>query len=983
MRRRPCIRIPWWLAAVVLPLLPPAPPAGAQWHDSPQPPVVRPPTPPPVVPSRPVTPPPAAKAPAAAAAAEQARLRAEIEKADASIAARRAEIARLEEEIEDKEYVISTLNTRIAMFSEERQNILAERTWIRESLESYRQELTDNEKFAKVGINMRTAAVPGHPVTLGLIDFWVANLDRSLKLIPELMERLKREYIDTDPPQVQRAIANVHAQIAEARRLADSPQADRQYYLDLAARLEAEADGRIQGIKEYYAPLYAERRALYDKQVAVYREQLSDCMAAKDRLLAMRPTVLNAEDRIRQIELRAVELDKLIQEDVSHRNSVGGLEVARGLKEQQERVLASEIAFRNTKATALNKLGASGGSGEKVAALEPAAAPPAEEKPAAAPPAQEKPAAPAPEKAQEPALAEPPAPQAGGDLADARAKLQQDVDYHLRNRDRAQAELRSIQQRAGTEEQQAALRARIAASEESAAAAGRELTRLGGQVSDYAREDLSDYDPYKVTATDLKLMDISVRQRAENEATEQFIKTREFIFKTTDTLDALELVQKLDRIAGFSNQGGLRDFERLDAVREFRAAVFQTRTQATFAQETLEATLAELDATAYEIGASRVRTGATVALVLGTGALGMTAMAGQIGIAGMSAGTTAALSTQAAAASKVLLVYNMSTGAIQGYSEKGVQAGVEGAAKEVAPINTYIAIRDGQGGAAIAVGLWQDAGNLLQISSFLKTLKTASQASAGASAAAGLGDSDAALNRVWKLDKAQADFLSTQMSAQATLATAALEDSSKGGASGRTPAAPAAPRGTAAQPGGPPAPAPTAGGTGRPAPPAASPAPTGTGGQASAPAARADSLPMGGAWDAKGATVPFSASEGIAGLETLGLGNATIQAALPKGLTAGATMDEVQAAGRDLVQSFDRQVVPALGALKRGGAGKAGAAVGLTPKAERQVEILRGMAEGLYSPVVADTLLRQETGQALAEVMARLSGTVEFVQTLR
>jgi hypothetical protein len=241
---------------------------------------------------------------------------------------------------------------------------------------------------------------------------------------------------------------------------------------------------------------------------------------------------------------------------------------------------------------------------------------------------------------------------------------------------------------------------------------------------------------------------------------------------------------------------------------------------------------------------------------------------------------------------------------------------------------------------------------VLQISSFLKTLKTATLGKAAANAEMGLAGSDAALNRSWKLDQAQADFLATQTSAQATVAATALEDSSKGAGSAAAPAGPATPGGSSAQTGAAPE--------------------------------RADKIPMGSSWDTQGTTARVSASEGISGLEKLGMDSATINAALPADLTTGATMDEVQAAGRELVKSFDSRVVPAINALNKGGAGKDGtAAVGVTPLVERQVEIIRGMSEGQYSPVVADKLLRQDTGHTLAEAMARLSGTVDFIQKIR
>ncbi|RJR33016.1 MAG: hypothetical protein C4576_28940 [Desulfobacteraceae bacterium] len=928
----------------------PSPPVSAP------PPVIRPPTPVPVIPSRPVAPPPTFQkgGPTPEQKAEMDRLQRQISEVEKAIEQRKGEIALLEEEIEDKEYVIRTLDERIAIFSDEKTAILAERNDIRNSLESYRLELIDNEFFMKVGINLRTSAVPGYPVTVGLIDWWVGSgtfncLDKQIEYMPKLIQEYQK-IIDSDPPKVTYWINQVYATIEHFRNLSDSPQADREYYSGLVQRLESEAPAKIRKIREQYAYLYEDKRVIYEKKIQEARERLSDCMAAKDRLLSMRPTVLGAEDRIKQIELRAVELDRLIADDVSHRNGIRGLDTARIQKEQFERGLASFIERKNSLARSLDKLSGSTGSGAQTAAAVEPVEPPPPEKKVGPDGVEKKETKPLPERAEDKPKPPPEIKVGGGveDGSEKRARLQQDMEYHLRNRDRAQAELRSIEKRSGTEKQQADLRARIAASEEFALAATRELTRLGGQASDYVREDLSDYDPYKLTPTDLKLMDLSARSRAENDATEQLIKTRQFIFNTTDTADAMDLIQKLDRIAGYNNQGGLRDFERLDAVREFRATVYETRIQASFSQEILEATLADIDNAAYEIAAGRVKTGSTLVLALGTGALGMTAMAGQAGLATVSAGTGALLTTQAAAASKVLLVYNISTGSISGYSENGVKGAMEGGGKEVLPINTYIAIRDGKGGGSIAVGLYQDAGNVLQIFTFAKTLKTATQRSAAANVESTLDGPDAELNRVWKLDQAQADFLSTQMSAQATVANTGMEDPAKK-PMGDTPA-----RGRSGSSG------------------------TGT----SSGSASVGMIPMGGSWDTQKTTSQFKAGEGIAGLEKLGMSNATVQSSLPAGLSTGASMSEVQAAGRELIKNFDTGVLPALNKLNQGRVVASDTALGLTPELERQVEIIRGMAEGQYSPIVADKLMLQETGQSLAEGMARLSGTVEFVQKL-
>lgn len=867
---------------------PPPPPVIAIPHGQ-TPVIVKPPVPIPVIPPQPVTPPPSVQktGPTPEQAAQISRSEKLISSFEQDIQMRTKEIAAWDEEIAYKEGVIAVLDERIAVFSKEKEQLLAERIDIRQSLVHFRTELTDNELFMKAGINIRTAAPLGNPVNLQMIDYWINNVNYSTKNIPGYMEYLKREKIDPLQAKYQALLEWANNQPASQR------------------------ENQIEWVKRSYEP----QLAAYEKSMQENRDKLSNLLEVKDRLMAMRPTIENADDRIRQIELRAVELDKLIQEDVADRRSVTGLDQARKNKEMLEKSLAWNIETKNNSEAYLKayKEGIKK-EGEAFAKGEPVIEPqPIEEAPAVEP--ELKPVEPAPVVAETIA--------AEVDLTDQQAQLQQDVEYHLRNRDRAEAELRSIQQRNGTEKQQADLKARIAASEEFALAAGRELTRIGGSISTFVKEDLSDYDPYKITQTDLNLMDLSARARAEQDATEQVIKTRNFIRGTTDQADAIDLIEKLERIAGFNNQGGLQDFERLDAVRQFRSTVFETRTQANFAQQSLEATLADLDNTAYEIGAYRVQVGATLAVGLGTGGIGMTAMAGKAGLLTLASGTAATLTTQAAAASKVLLVYNLATGSITGYADKGIKGAVEGVGKETLPINTYIAIRDGKGGGTIAVGLLQDAGNLLQIYGLANSMKTAIQAKTVANAESGLKGSQAALNRDWKLEQLHIDFLSTQTNAQATVLNTTLTENSDRKTVVSTPPANTSSRSSA---------------------PAAPTTPTATG----------------------SANIKPSGNPGKITASVMDAGS----------LITG----EAQAKAVELIKDFDAKIQTGAGINTPGLQNKDLAALGGGTTFDRQVEIIRGMSEGQYSAIVADALLLQETGKSLVESMALVSETIDSVQ---
>ncbi len=549
----------------------------------------------------------------------------------------------------------------------------------------------------------------------------------------------------------------------------------------------------------------------------------------------------------------------------------------------------------------------------------------------------------------ESALPMPGAGPAGADPSQVN-QTQADIDFYMSNLKQKRVELQALQGRNDiSSEQKAKIQADIEFNiQNNEAMLGEAHARLavqGGTFDGYDGKVPSGFDPYKLNQTDVTLRDITAKAKAEQQATEQMIKTREFIRKTTDQDDAINLIQKLDRVAGFDNQGGLEDFERLDAVREFRRTVFETRTQADFAQETLDAKLSEIAMAEYEVGASRVKTGATISVALLAGGAGMAATAGSAGLVTTTAATSAALTTQAATASSVLLTYNISTGVIDGYAKSGTGGAVEGVAKETLPVNTYIAIRDGKGAASIGVGLWQDAGNLLQLYGWGNSLKSAVQAKTVANVESSLEGANAALNRQWKLD--QASFLSNQMSAQATTLNAAGvgNDDKKSAAAS---AASAKPK------------------------PSTGKAPANT-----------NALPMGDSWASKapisGAKVPLgdllTGSSASAGT--------SIEAALPSGLNAAATMSEVQAAGSTLIAQFDSKVLPMIEALNAAdkAAGKP-AAAGLTPTLERQIAVVRGLSQGDFSPIVADRILLQDTGQSLAETMAQMAGAFDYVTKL-
>ncbi|MDP2106521.1 MAG: hypothetical protein Q8J76_11055, partial [Desulfobulbaceae bacterium] len=102
-----------------------------------------------MIPPQPVTPPPSVQktGPTPEQAAQISRSEKLISSFEQDIQMRTKEIAAWDEEIAYKEGVIAVLDERIAVFSKEKEQLLAERIDIRQSLVHFRTELTDNELF--------------------------------------------------------------------------------------------------------------------------------------------------------------------------------------------------------------------------------------------------------------------------------------------------------------------------------------------------------------------------------------------------------------------------------------------------------------------------------------------------------------------------------------------------------------------------------------------------------------------------------------------------------------------------------------------------------------------------------------------------------------------------------------------------------------------------------------------------------------------
>ena len=336
------------------------------------------------------------------------------------------------------------------------------------------------------------------------------------------------------------------------------------------------------------------------------------------------------------------------------------------------------------------------------------------------------------------------------------ARAQEDMEYFMRQRDRAMAELASLRARGGDSEAEAWITSRLSSYDLQIAAAEAQLRAAGGSFTGYQAEDLSGFDPYRITQTDLDLRETTAQLRelgAIGDARERALRTIE-MFAEAD--DAVNLRQMLHRIGDYSDASSA-DLARIaDELREFRKAVYETRFVGPMEHVMVQAFEDQIRAAEYETGAARLRLGAGVSIAF----IGIGTTVGAL------AGSSYA-ATQASGVGYTALTYNASTGAIDGYVQDGASGGMSGAltgiARETLPVNTILTIRDSVSGPADdAPGRWsyafaivQDLGNIASAYGIVRDIQSSSSAAAARNAASNLDGAEAAAHRAWQLDQAR------------------------------------------------------------------------------------------------------------------------------------------------------------------------------------------------------------------------------------
>lgn len=362
----------------------------------------------------------------------------------------------------------------------------------------------------------------------------------------------------------------------------------------------------------------------------------------------------------------------------------------------------------------------------------------------------------------------------GAETSRRRESAQEDIEYFMRQRDRALAELRSLDARGGGggDEARGWIASRLSSYDLQIAAAQAALKDAGGSFEGYRAEPLSGFDPYRLTETDRTLQELTARIRELDDigaARQRALQTIELF---ADTDDAIGLRDMLYRI-GDIPEGSAADLARTtDALREFRRLVYDTRFAAPMEQVMVEAFEEEITAAEYEVGAGRMRLGSAVAISLislGTTGAALAGSAAAAGVSG-SVGYTA-------------LAYNAATGAIDGYARDGASGALTGVARETLPVNTIITIYDGRdkppgegpGGWSLGLAILQDLGNAASAYSALRDIQTSVNAGAARSVASSLEGTDAIAHRAWQLDQARGRELVTsyqQATFQAAVARA-------------------------------------------------------------------------------------------------------------------------------------------------------------------------------------------------------------------
>lgn len=288
------------------------------------------------------------------------------------------------------------------------------------------------------------------------------------------------------------------------------------------------------------------------------------------------------------------------------------------------------------------------------------------------------------------------------------SQLQQEMDNALSNKMQAEDELASINARTDLPAEESA---RIAEGIKARMAFNDALLR-DTQAKLEAKEATFDgldgkagleFDPYKLTQTDVELTRIADEQKASERFFDELRQARETIRDTAEGLDAAELQDRVTTLSERLAENADEINQLADDLDQYGKNIRVTREQGELeymAAMAEDAVVAAEENLAYTESVYKTARNAEVALLL-------------IAAGGAATGLGGLTAAEAAAAQGIMAGFEGTTGAIEGYDQGGIVEGLKKggleAGKYYLPINTVMAVNRGDDKTGVALGVLSDA----------------------------------------------------------------------------------------------------------------------------------------------------------------------------------------------------------------------------------------------------------------------------------
>ncbi|MEI4196091.1 hypothetical protein [Roseovarius sp. E0-M6] len=360
------------------------------------------------------------------------------------------------------------------------------------------------------------------------------------------------------------------------------------------------------------------------------------------------------------------------------------------------------------------------------------------------------------------------------------SQSQQDMDTFLSNRAQAEAELKSLNDRADLSAEQKAriakdINARLAFNDTLLREAQTKLAAQGASFDGYDGKDMTEFNPYAINQTDIELTRIAQEAEATDRFYDEIRLARETIRDTADGLDAITLQERVTDISE-RLAGNAEDINKLaEQVHDYSVNIRVTREQGELEHLSALADLAVIDAEenlAYTRSVVTTSKNANLLLALGAGA------GSALGIGGVTA-------AEVASAQAVMAAMDGTTGAIEGFDNGGfgeaLKQGAAESGKYYLPINTVMAVDRGDDKTGLALSVLSDAAMLFTGYKTARTHLDKARAAKAAVTRQTLGASekavsDAARRAVDKADDLIANYQKAKWTAQQARATGMVDE---------------------------------------------------------------------------------------------------------------------------------------------------------------------------------------------------------------